>query len=253
MPPSISIEGPRSLKHAHSSVGNDRVRMGGSRGNGGGNRGSARRYRRIRPSSSVFHRATNPGGDAILQYRMPRRTLTRTQTVITATAQLPPTRVAVHRRTTFFVGLPGAMLILVIVGFARTFYRRPFFGAVDGVTRSTALPLHLLVHGIITTGWFALLLTQTLLIAKRMVTLHRRFGIAGATLALLVIGMGLFTVVEFLTRRDASGLTIGVPQHRVVIGDTLIMLTYFRLTVGAGLYLRRNLEAHKRLMLLSGG
>ena len=79
------------------------------------------------------------------------------------------------------------MLTLVVVGFARTFYARPFFGAIDEPTRSAELPRHLMLHGLVMTSWFALVVTQTLLIAKRNVALHRRLGIAGAALAVLVV------------------------------------------------------------------
>jgi hypothetical protein len=103
------------------------------------------------------------------------------------------------------------------------------------------------------TAWFSLVVTQTLLIAKRNVTLHRRLGIAGAALAVVVIVVSMFTVVEFVVRREATGIAIDERQHQVVVGDTLNMLFYFPLFIGAGLYLRRYPEAHKRLMLLAGG
>jgi len=158
----------------------------------------------------------------------------------------------VHRRTRFFLGLAIAMLTLVVVGFARTFYLRPFFGAIDGPTRGATLPWHLVVHGSVMTAWFSLVVTQTLLIANRNVALHRRLGIAGAALAVPVIVVSMFTVVEFVVRREAAGIAIDERQHGVVVGDTLNMLLYFPLFFGAALCLRRFPAAHKRLMLLAG-
>jgi hypothetical protein len=158
---------------------------------------------------------------------------------------------AVRQRPRFFIGVAVATLMLVVVGSARTFYLRPFFGAVDAPTGGTALPWHLLVHGLVMTAWFAFVVTQTLLIAKRNVALHRRLGIAGAALAVLVIAVGMFTVAEFLARRDVLKIATGEQQYGVVVGDTLVMLVYFPLLVAAGLYLRRDAAAHKRLMLLS--
>ena len=52
---------------------------------------------------------------------------------------------AVRQRPKFFIGVAVATLILVVAGFARTFYLRPFFGAIDAPTGSTALPWYLLV------------------------------------------------------------------------------------------------------------
>jgi len=161
------------------------------------------------------------------------------------------TGVAVRDRTKFFMGLAVAMLALVVAGFARTFYLRPLFGAIDEPTRSAELPWHLLVHGFIMTSWFALVVMQTLLIAKRNVAFHRRLGIAGAALAVLVVVGAMFTVVEYVVRREAAGMAITERQHSVVVGDTLNLLVYFPLFVAGGLYFRRKPEVHKRLMLAS--
>lgn len=159
--------------------------------------------------------------------------------------------VTVRQQTKFFFGLAVVMLTLVVVGFARTFYARPFFGAIDEPTRSAELPRHLMLHGLVMTSWFALVVTQTLLIAKRNVALHRRLGIAGAALAVLVVVVDMFTIVEYVVCREAAGIAITQQQQPVVVGDTLNVLVYFPLFTAGGLYLRRTPEAHKRLMLMS--
>jgi hypothetical protein len=81
-------------------------------------------------------------------------------------APQPSARAAV-RRTRFFVGFAVATLMLVLIGFARTVYLRPWFGAVDGPTGSPALPWHLVLHGVVMTAWFAFVLLQTLLIRQK--------------------------------------------------------------------------------------
>jgi len=126
------------------------------------------------------------------------------------------------------------MLTLVVVGFARTFYARPFFGAIDEPTRSAELPRHLMLHGLVMTSWFALVVTQTLLIAKRNVALHRRLGIAGAALAVLVVVVDMFTIVEYVVCREAAGIAITQQQQPVVVGDTLNVLVYFPLFTAGG-------------------
>jgi hypothetical protein len=76
-------------------------------------------------------------------------------------------------------------------------------------------------------------------------------GFVGAGLAPLIMVVAMLTVVEFVVRREAAGMPIQQGQYGVVIGDTYVLL-WFPLIVGAGLYLRRDFEAHKRLMLLAG-
>ena len=167
---------------------------------------------------------------------------------MTASAELALPNTVLSRRTKFFVGFAVAMLLLAVAGFARTFYLRPLFGAVDGPTGSTALPWPLLVHGLVMTAWVALVVTQTLLVANANVALHRRLGIGGVGLAALVIIVGMFVVLEYVARRDAAGIPV---TTGVVVNDTYVLLLLFPLVVGAGLYLRRDSAAHKRLMLLA--
>jgi hypothetical protein len=165
-------------------------------------------------------------------------------------ADQPSARVPV-RRTRFFVGFAIATLMLVLLGFARTFYLRPLFGVVDTPTGSTALPWHLVLHGIVMTAWFAFVVTQTVLVSTRNIVIHRRIGAGGVALAVIVIVVAMYTLVQFLARRDARGMPTGEQQDGVVLGDTLVMLFYFPVLVASGIYLRRDPAAHKRLMLLS--
>src|SRR5271170_6488098 len=51
-------------------------------------------------------------------------------------------------------------------------------------------------HGFVMTAWIAPFLTQTLLIARRRVDLHRRLGTFGVGLAMLVILVGAPTLIK---------------------------------------------------------
>jgi hypothetical protein len=135
------------------------------------------------------------------------------------------------------------------VGFPTKGIYVPLFGVVDAPTGSTALPGHPVLHGIVMTAWSAFVVTQTVLVSTRNVVLHRRLGAGGIALAVIVIAM--YTLVQFLARRDARGIPTGEQQDGVVLGDTLAMLFYFPVLVASGIYLRRDPAAHKRLMLLS--
>ena len=59
--------------------------------------------------------------------------------------------------------------------------------------------MHLYVHGVALTAWFALALIQPWLIESGRITLHRRLGIVGVSLAIGVVITGLWT----LALRDA--------------------------------------------------
>jgi hypothetical protein len=145
-----------------------------------------------------------------------------------------------HRDRWFFTGMAVAALITVFAGFARSYY----FGAFFGAPRLTTL-VHL--HGVVFTSWILLFLTQTSLIAARRTDLHRRVGIAGAVLAMLMLVVGYMTAVE----AARLGVTPpGGPPPLAFLSVPLGTLTAFAVLLVAGLYNRRRSETHKRLMLL---
>ncbi len=77
-----------------------------------------------------------------------------------------------RRRSRFFVGMALALLVIAFGGFGRTVYFGKFFDAPE-------LPWYLLLHGVVLTIWFVLLLAQALLIATGRTALHRRLGRLG--------------------------------------------------------------------------
>jgi hypothetical protein len=132
-----------------------------------------------------------------------------------------------------------AALVVVFVGFARSYYLKGAFGAP---------PLSALVHahGLVMTLWFVLVVVQARLVAVRRVDLHRRLGVAGVAVAALVLVIGVCTAISAAAR----GVSPGPPPLVflvVPLGDMLI----FAILAGAGLLLRRRGDFHKRLMLLA--
>jgi len=111
------------------------------------------------------------------------------------------------------------------------------------------LTLLLHVHGLVMTAWIALFLGQTLLIAQHRIALHRRLGLYGAAIALLVLLVGLPTLINAASRRSHD-----VHSTRflwMLAAFDGIALVIFAGLVGAGLLLRRRGDYHKRLMLLA--
>ena len=141
----------------------------------------------------------------------------------------------------FFTGMAVAAALTVFIGFAPTYYLSGAFGG-----RPLTTLVH--VHGAIATAWILLFLTQTSLIAARRTDLHRRLGVAGALLAVLLLVVGYLTAVEGARR----GVTPpGGPPPLAFLAVPIGTLVVFAILVGAGLAQRRRSETHKRLMLLA--
>jgi hypothetical protein len=141
----------------------------------------------------------------------------------------------------FYVVLAVVASLLVFAGFARTYYLKAYFEA------RPLLPLvHL--HGFVFTCWFVLFLVQVTLVAAKRTDLHRRLGVAGGLLALLMLLVGVTTAIGAAKR--GFGPPGGPPPLvflTIPFGDILV----FSILVGAGFYFRRQSETHKRLMLLA--
>jgi len=146
-----------------------------------------------------------------------------------------------RRERLFYTGMAVAFVLTVFVGFSRTYYLRPYFG-----TPSLTPLLHL--HGIIFTSWLVLLLTQTVLVAAKRTDIHRRLGIAGGVLAVLMVLVGTSTAI---IRAKIVEVPPGAPSPLVFLTIPLGDMLVFAILVGAGFYYRRRVDVHKRLMLLA--
>jgi hypothetical protein len=130
--------------------------------------------------------------------------------------------------------------LIVLAGFARTYYLKPLFSTPDLPSRIVHL------HGIIMTSWVVLFVAQVSLVATRRTRVHQRLGILGGVLAALVVIVGILTALYAAAR----GATPGPPALSFLIipfGDMVIFATL----IGLALYYRRKLDIHKRLMLLA--
>ena len=130
--------------------------------------------------------------------------------------------------------------LIVLAGFARTYYLKPFFNTPDLPGRIVHL------HGIVMTAWVLLFITQVSLVATRRTRVHQRLGIAGGVLAALVVIVGVLTAL-FAAARGHSPGPPALAFLVVPLGDMLV----FSVLIGLALYFRRKLQVHKRLMLLA--
>lgn len=141
----------------------------------------------------------------------------------------------------FYTGMAIAAAVVVFVGFAPTYFLRARY-------QSTPLPTYLHVHGFLFTTWIALFITQTSLVAARRTNLHRPLGWAMAALAVVMVVVGTTAGVWSMRRQVEAGLA---EQAEAFLTTPLFSMVAFAGFVAAAISLRRDSQAHKRLMLLA--
>jgi hypothetical protein len=143
----------------------------------------------------------------------------------------------------FFTGMAIAMLVFVLIGFARSYY-------LAGVFHSPPLPNVLVhVHGALFTAWILLFVTQTSLVASHRVDLHRRLGAWGVSLAAAMVVVGLVTAIDSEARHFEPG-DAGV-ETRAFFTVTISLTVLFGTFVYLAYRNRMKPAAHKRYMLLA--
>jgi hypothetical protein len=143
----------------------------------------------------------------------------------------------------FYLGAALVFALVVFVGLAPTFYLKRFFD-------NSPLPLLVHIHGFVMTLWYALFITQVLLVAKDRVGLHQKLGFAGFFLSAAVAVLG-------------TAVSLGLARHRLLananstLGPFLLCLQLFSIVlvfvilISFAVYFRRRPDYHKRLMTLA--
>jgi hypothetical protein len=147
----------------------------------------------------------------------------------------------------FYSAMSLALALTVLIGFSPTYYLR-LVGDAPATTisgRPASLMVHL--HAVLFTGWVLLFIIQTSLVATHRVKLHQRLGIAGAVLALAMVIVGVRTAIDGALAKAAPPGADPLAFMAVPLFDVLLFAGFVTLAM----LLRRNREAHKRLMLLA--
>ena len=152
----------------------------------------------------------------------------------------------VHDRQ-FYGTMAVAMGVTVFVGFSATYYLRLLGGGPTATLTGGPFTALVHVHGALFTAWVLLFIVQTALISNRRVAVHRRLGVAGAVLAAAMVVAGASIAIVTAARGSAPPGMTAVAFLVIPLFD-LVLFTGF---VSAALVMRRNKEAHKRLMLLA--
>ena len=147
----------------------------------------------------------------------------------------------------FYTGFAVAITTAVVLGFARTFFFRAWYP--DWAHLHGAPEPFFLIHGVAFAAWLLLLLTQTSLVAAGRVDLHRRLGVLGAGLAVVMLVLG--TVGALMAASRPTGfLNVPVPPLQFLV-IPLFAVGGFAVFVSLALLNRRRPQHHKRLMLLA--
>ncbi|HEV2133510.1 MAG TPA: hypothetical protein VGR47_04550 [Terracidiphilus sp.] len=161
----------------------------------------------------------------------------------------PSQKTAIERWS--YTGFALAMIAVSIVGFVPSL--------VSPEKRHAPLSLLAATHGLLFFAWQILFLTQSLLIATRRVSLHRRLDLTGVFLFIAMLALGSVTTVSMARRGfDLSGDLKILPQPTPGFIDPiagmlfpLTDLTMFAVLGAAALAFRRRREIHRRLMLFA--
>lgn len=168
-------------------------------------------------------------------------------TIAPRAALHPPVR-AVGRYDRLFYGSMAVLMgVTVFAGFSSTYYLRFFAGGPTSTLSGGPFTRLVQVHGALFTVWVLLFIIQTALISGRRVAVHRRLGVAGAVLAAAMVAAGTSIAIATAARGSAP---VGFDPLAFLI-IPLFDIILFAGFVTAALALRRNKEAHKRLMLLA--
>jgi len=166
-----------------------------------------------------------------------------------ATAELASSRprASLELNRKLAVAVAATMFVLNFVGFAPTFFLRPFFDV-------PPIPLYLYLHGIVGTAWFALVVVQSVLIANRNFARHRQLGWFGVGLAVVILGLGVYTSTHMVPRNAAAHPPLSdadIQLYSAVTAADLAGFVIFPTLVGFAIYFRRRVDIHMRLMLIA--
>ena len=144
----------------------------------------------------------------------------------------------------FFFGMAAVALIVVLVGFARTYF-------LAGSFRAPLPNLLVHIHGAAFTLWILLFIAQISLVTGRRVDLHRRLGLLVFVLAIVMILLGTVTASDRLARHVVQPGTDTLEEVRAFYAVPLADMLMFSTFVYFGYRHRFQPLVHKRLMLFA--
>ncbi len=142
----------------------------------------------------------------------------------------------------FYLRMNLALLALVFIGFSHSYFLSSWLAP-----QRPALSGLLHFHGAVASAWFLLMIVQPLLVARGDIRLHKRFGWAGALLAVLVPVSAILVGIAAIKRGQGASSV----DPRLFFAVPFFGALLFAGLAWTGIALRRRPEVHKRLMLLA--
>ena len=142
----------------------------------------------------------------------------------------------------FYLAMAITAALLLLAGFAPSFYLKPVIHAPPPLSRLT------MTHGVVFTAWMAVFVTQAALIRYRRPAVHRQLGI------LAVILFGAMVSLAFSTALTAGRLghaPPGSPPPLSFMALPMLALAGLVAVFGLAVWNRRRSDWHKRLMVAS--
>jgi hypothetical protein len=144
----------------------------------------------------------------------------------------------------FYIGMAIATIVTVVLGFGPSL--------VNTATRHAPLTPLAAAHTVVYGAWLLAFLTQTMLVATRRTSVHRRMGSIFMVLAPAMVVLGYMTAIAMGRRGlDLSGDLHIESDPLLGMINPLGDLLAFTVLVTAGFCYRRRPAIHKRLMLLA--
>jgi len=143
-------------------------------------------------------------------------------------------------RDGLYLGMSILLLLIVLTGFAPTFFMRGLFDP-------PPISPYVYMHGAVMTAWFVLFFAQASLAYIGRTPLHRKIGIVAATLgfaAMLTAASATWNTVVNPNTSDVALLSIVFFGN---IGGIITFTTFLTLAIAY----RNRPEIHKRLMLFT--
>ena len=142
-------------------------------------------------------------------------------------------------RGRFFINYAAVCLAVAVIGFAPSFW-------MPVGTASFSDTGMVLAHGLAFTAWPVLFLWQTIKVERGQIISHRAWGVAGVSLATIMLLVGIATVESQLTQRLVFGY--GDRARTFAIAPLTNIMLFFALFVASVANVRRP-DWHKRLMM----
>jgi hypothetical protein len=141
------------------------------------------------------------------------------------------------RAERFWQRMAIGLALFIIIGFLQF--------ALRGFVDPMAAPFWVHLHGVAMLAWLGLLIVQPTLVSRDNLPLHRRLGWIGASLALLIAGLGIFTGLASLVLHRFPPFF--APPYFLVL--TTVEALVFGLMVWAAVRRRHTTDWHRRLMI----